>query len=97
MSELEVLQVKQILQEVARDSQQFLRALMIDSVPNLVTMACSLLLPFPKLWHNIRNCKQKKNRIKLLLLPPNSRIGYMLPDACKFLEKVENLNRIWLD
>lgn len=49
MSELEVLQVKQILQEVARASQQFLRALMIDSLPNLVTMACSLLLPFPKL------------------------------------------------
>ena len=68
---------------MAVNSQQSLRAFIIDPLANLDTTACSLLPSLPNLSHYIRSGRHKKNQAPPI--PPKGN-GYVIPDDCKFLE-----------
>ena len=60
------------IEQAASHSQQFLRALIIDSLANLDTTACSLKLSLPNLSCSIRSWRQKN---QVPSIPPPRRSG----------------------
>lgn len=75
--------------EVAYDSQQALGALIMESLADLDTIACSLMSSLPNLSHNTRNWRQGR-KIKLPLFPRKRHITWFLMNL-SFLKMIKIL------